>query len=105
MTALGYEYSPVQIHRIMEEIDEDGSGVIEMDEFISFMSKHMLDTENLKKQMTKIFDYFDDDQSGTIDEKKIRRMVNECFFNIDDEAISRMIEAADTDGSGKISKY
>ncbi len=55
--------------------------------------------------MTKIFDYFDDDKSGTIDEKKIKRMVNQCFFNIDDEAISKMVEAADTDGSGKISKY
>lgn len=32
-------------------------------------------------------------------------MVNYIFFNIDDEAIMKMIEAADSDGSGKISKY
>lgn len=55
--------------------------------------------------MTKIFDYFDDDSSGHLDEKKIKRMVNQCFFNIDDDAITKMLAAADTDGSGKISKY
>lgn len=64
-----------------------------------------LDTDNLKKQMTKVFNYFDDDGSGYLDEKKIQKMVSECFFNIDDEAIQKMIEAADTDGDGKVSKY
>ncbi len=55
--------------------------------------------------MTKIFNYYDDDGSGYLDDKKIKKMVNECFFNLDDESILKMIEAADTDGSGKISKY
>ena len=55
--------------------------------------------------MTKIFDEFDDDGSGYLDQKKIKKMVNYIFFNIDDEAIMKVIEAADTDGSGKISKY
>ena len=31
MTALGYECGPGQIRKIMDEVDEDGSGVIEMD--------------------------------------------------------------------------
>lgn len=40
------------------------------------MSKHMLDTDNLKKQMTKVFNYFDDDGCGYLDAKKIKKMVN-----------------------------
>jgi len=55
--------------------------------------------------MTKVFNYFDDDSSGYLDAKKMQKMVNECFFNIDDDAIQKMIEAADTDGDGKVSKY
>jgi len=31
MNALGYECTPETIHQIMEEVDEDGSGVIEVD--------------------------------------------------------------------------
>jgi Ca2+-binding EF-hand superfamily protein len=32
-------------------------------------------------------------------------MVNECFFNIDDDAIKNMIKVADIEGDGKINKY
>ena len=89
----------------MQEIDEDGSGVIEIDEFVEFMSKHMLDTDNLKKQITKVFMYFDDDNAGYLDFRKIKNMVNECFFNIDEDAIKNMIKVADIEGDAKISKY
>ena len=42
MNALGYECTPQIVKQILDEIDEDGSGVIEVDEFIEFMSKHMV---------------------------------------------------------------
>ncbi len=42
MNALGYDYTDEEIKQILEEIDEDGSGVIEIDEFVEFMSKHMV---------------------------------------------------------------
>ena len=69
------------------------------------MSKHMLDTENIRNQILKVFDHFDDDSSGYLDFKKIKNMVGECFFNIDDDAIKNMIEAADTDADMKVSRY
>lgn len=49
--------------------------------------------------------FFDDDNSGYLDFRKIKSMVNECFFNIDDEAIKNMIKVADIEGDGKINKY
>lgn len=55
--------------------------------------------------MTKVFNYFDDDHSGYLDAKKIKKMTNECFFNIEDDMIEKMIQVGDTDGDGKISKY
>jgi Ca2+-binding EF-hand superfamily protein len=65
----------------------------------------MLDTENIRSQIIKVFDHFDDDSSGFLDFKKIKTMVGECFFNIDNDAIKNMIESADTDGDMKISRY
>ena len=53
--------------------------------------------------MLKVFKHFDDDNSGFLDSSKIRGMLNECFFNLDDNAIQNMISVADTDGDGKIS--
>lgn len=64
-----------------------------------------MDTESLKVQILKVFRHFDEDNSGYLDTGKIRNMLNECFFNLEDSAISNMIAAADTDGDGKISEY
>jgi Ca2+-binding EF-hand superfamily protein len=50
----------------------------------------------------KVFKHFDEDHTGYIDSYKIRNMLNESFFTLDDAAITRMIEAADTDRDGKI---
>ena len=91
MNALGYDCPRQVTKQILDEIDEDGSGVIELNEFVEFMSKHMvtglwwqLNTDNLKKQMTKVFNYFDDDHSGFLDSKKVKKMASECFFNLDE---------------------
>lgn len=53
--------------------------------------------------MKKVFQHFDDDGSGYLDFRKIKTMVSECFFNLDDDAIINMIKAADTEGDMKIS--
>ena len=34
MSALGYDFSEENIRKILEEVDADGSGVIEIDEFV-----------------------------------------------------------------------
>ena len=69
------------------------------------MGGKQLDTENLKAQILKVFRHFDDDNSGFLDAGKLRNMLEECFFNLDEQAITTMIAAADTDGDGKINEY
>lgn len=54
-------------------------------------------------QVLKVFKHFDDDNSGFLDANKLKAMLSECFFNLDDSAINNMIAVADTDADGKIS--
>jgi Ca2+-binding EF-hand superfamily protein len=53
-------------------------------------------------QILKVFHHFDSDNSGYIDAAKLKNMLTECYFNLDDTAIDNMITTADTDGDGKI---
>lgn len=46
-----------------------------------------LDTDSLKLQILKVFRHFDNDNSGFIDVSKIKNMVSECYFNLDEGAI------------------
>jgi hypothetical protein len=34
----------------------------------------MLDTDNIKRQMKRVFKYFDDDNSGCLDFRKLKNM-------------------------------
>lgn len=52
-----------------------------------------------------MFHHFDDDGSGFIDFRKVKIVAGECCSNLDDAIIRKMIEAADVDGDGKVSKY
>ena len=56
-------------------------------------------------QVLKVFKHFDDDHTGYLDSGKIKSMLNECFFNLDETAIENMIAVADTDADGRISEY
>ena len=42
LSALGFNYTEAQVQRIYDEVDDDGSGVIEINEFIKFMSMQMV---------------------------------------------------------------
>ena len=61
-----------------------------------------MDTDNLKVQVLKVFRHFDHDSTGYLDSSKLKNMLTECYFNLDDSAVENMIKTADTDGDGKI---
>ena len=52
--------------------------------------------------MLKVFRHFDHDNTGYLDFSKLKNMLTECYFNLDDSAVENMIKTADTDGDGKI---
>lgn len=52
MRSLGFKYSNERIKEIMQEVDRDGSGVIEVGEFIDFMKKHIVRAIVIKRLTT-----------------------------------------------------
>jgi Ca2+-binding EF-hand superfamily protein len=64
-----------------------------------------LDTDNLKVQVLKVFKHFDHDNAGYLDAGKLKNMLSECYFNLDEAEIENMIRTADTDADGRINEY
>ena len=54
--------------------------------------------------MKKVFALFDDEKSGFISIKNLRRVVKEVGESIDDSELQEMIERADVDNDGLISE-
>lgn len=65
MVSLGFEKQNESIFKMIAEIDEDGSGQIEFDEFLHLMTSKVSDREN-REAFRKIFRLYDDQHAGTL---------------------------------------
>ena len=52
--------------------------------------------------MLKVFRFFDDDETGKISFRNLKRVAKELGENMSDEEIQEMIDEADRDGDGEI---
>jgi centrin-1 len=63
-----------------------------------------LSNKDSKDNLKRVFALFDDEKSGFISIKNLRRVVKEVGENIDDSELQEMIERADLDNDGLISE-
>lgn len=103
MRALGFEPKREEIKKMIADVDKDGSGVIDYNEFLDMMTSKMAERDP-KEEMMKAFRLFDDDETGKISFKNLKRVAKELGENMTDEEIQEMIDEADRDGDGEISE-
>lgn len=87
---------------MIADIDKDGSGTIDFDEFIIMMTSKMGERDS-KEEMTKAFRLFDDDDTGKISFKNLKRVSKELGETMTDEELQEMIDEADREGTGEVS--
>lgn len=102
MKALGIYMNKEQSKELMDKADKDGSGTIEIGEFMALMAEK-INHRNPREEVYKAFRMYDDDDGGTIDFVNLRKVATELAFeNITDEDCIKMIKIADTTGRGEV---
>merc|ERR1712110_295278 len=99
MRALGFEVKKEELKKMIADIDNDGNGDIEFGEFLEMMTGKMGEKDT-REDIEKVFKLFDDDSTGKISLRNLRRVAEELGENIDDEELQDMINQADRDGDG-----
>ncbi|KAL0215742.1 hypothetical protein P9112_007926 [Eukaryota sp. TZLM1-RC] len=102
MRALGFEPQKDEIRRILADVDREGKGVIDFNDFLAIMTEK-ISSRNPREEMLKAFRLFDDDNTGKITFKNLKRVARELGEQMADEEIEEMIQEADLDGDGAVS--
>jgi Ca2+-binding EF-hand superfamily protein len=103
MRALGFEPKKEEIKKMISDIDKDGNGTIDFNEFLEMMTAKMSERDS-KEEILKAFRLFDDDEKGKISFRNLKRVAKELGENMTDEELMEMIEEADRDGDGEINE-
>lgn len=95
---------------MIAELDKDGSGLIEFDEFFNLMTTRPSSNES-REDIHKVFVTFDNQKTGNfnlilgfIALKDLRRVVKDLGELTDDNTLQEMIERADFDEDGLVSE-
>ena len=102
MQSLGFEAKNQTIYQMIGDIDKDNDGSIDFEEFLDMMTAKMSDKDT-REDIQKVFNLFDDDQTGRITLRNLKRVAKGAGETMSDAgATMEMIERADTDQDGSI---
>ncbi|CAJ1363262.1 unnamed protein product [Effrenium voratum] len=101
LRALGFEVKKEDVRRMLADIGKDPSQPIDFNEFCEMMKGRMPD-KNSRSEIDKVFALFDEDETGKISFRNLKRIAQELGESLTDEELQEMIEEADRDGDGLI---
>ena len=73
-----------EIKKIISDIDKDGSVPIDFSEFLEMMTSKMSGRDS-REEILKAFRLFDDDETGKISFRNLKRVAKELGENMTDE--------------------
>ncbi|XP_020088138.1 caltractin-like [Ananas comosus] len=101
MRALGFEMTEEQINQMIADVDKDGSGAIDFDEFV-YMMTTKIGEKDTREELMKAFRIIDQDNNGKISDVDIQRIARDLGESFTLQEIREMIEAADRNGDGEV---
>eukprot|EP00914_Ancora_sagittata_P033901 GHVO01068495.1.p1 GENE.GHVO01068495.1~~GHVO01068495.1.p1 ORF type:complete len:193 (+),score=32.44 GHVO01068495.1:32-580(+) len=103
MRALGFDVKKPQVLELMKEYDKANTGHIDFNDFMEIMTQKISERDPIE-EIRKAFKLFDDDMTGKISLKNLRRVARELGENLSDDELQAMIEEFDRDMDGEISE-
>uniref|UniRef100_A0A8C8RKG8 Troponin C, slow skeletal and cardiac muscles n=1 Tax=Pelusios castaneus TaxID=367368 RepID=A0A8C8RKG8_9SAUR len=104
MRMLGQNPTPEELQEMIDEVDEDGSGTVDFDEFLVMMVRCMKDDSKGKseEELSDLFRMFDKNADGYIDLDELKIMLQATGETITEDDIEELMKDGDKNNDGKI---
>ncbi|MEJ1276631.1 sema domain immunoglobulin domain (Ig) short basic domain secreted (semaphorin) 3G [Cricetulus griseus] len=104
MRMLGQNPTPEELQEMIDEVDEDGSGTVDFDEFLVMMVRCMKDDSKGKseEELSDLFRMFDKNADGYIDLDELKMMLQATGETITEDDIEELMKDGDKNNDGRI---
>jgi centrin-3 len=102
MRALGFDVKKPEVIKLVHDVDPSNAGSIDYEQFLEIMADKYAGRDP-EEEIRKAFLLFDDDHSGKISLKNMKRVARELGENLSEEELQAMIDEFDRDQDGEIS--
>ncbi|KAF7209387.1 transcript variant X2 [Nothobranchius furzeri] len=104
MRMLGQNPTPEELQEMIDEVDEDGSGTVDFDEFLVMMVRCMKEESKGKseEELAELFRMFDKNGDGYIDLDELKSMLESTGEPITEDDIEELMKDGDKNNDGKI---
>merc|ERR1712066_83007 len=104
LSMMGLKFSRDELKGIIQEIDIDGSGEIEFEEFLVLAAKFLMeeDEADIQKELKEAFRLYDKEGNGYITTSILREILREIDPNLSEDELDEMIDEIDGDRSGTV---
>ncbi|CCU97789.1 unnamed protein product [Malassezia sympodialis ATCC 42132] len=104
MRALGFDLKKSEVLEILRDNDATGTGLMEWPAFNRVLTERIA-SRDPREEILRAFALFDEDNTGKISLRNLKRVAKELGENLDDEELQAMIDEFDLDQDGEISEH
>eukprot|EP00878_Enallax_costatus_P002488 GHUV01002668.1.p1 GENE.GHUV01002668.1~~GHUV01002668.1.p1 ORF type:complete len:149 (+),score=32.21 GHUV01002668.1:143-589(+) len=101
MRALGKNPTEAEVRSIAKEVDPDGRGVINLQEFLGVMARDIRSYDS-EQDIRNAWKVFDKDQRGWLEAAELRHVLTNIGEKLSSAEMEDMIKESDPDNDGKI---
>lgn len=103
MRSLGMNPTASELQEMINEVNADGSGMIDFSEFLTMCSRKMKDTDS-EEDLMEAFSVFDKEGRGVLSTSELRHVMSQLGEKLTDEELEEMVEGSSV-SEGEEVKY